>query len=235
MRILAILLLSLGVLASAQSPTYDPTPYVHHIETKTVMGVGTCTATAIGPNAILTASHCEDASDTVYIDGDKAKIVGAPIRDGADHSIYLLQMSKPFEKFATISFNPPKVGDFACMIGNPGDLKGFYRSGQFAGSMTDDDTGKSVWMFNFFAAPGDSGAGVFDNTGSLYAVISYLEDAGSKEAGIHMHVTMAFPLKFTPDQFAQAVSFKSDPLPGDKPDKDTVIKILQMLVPQSPR
>ena len=61
----------------------------HHIEMETILGGGSCSATSIGPHALLTASHCEAPSDVIAVD-DVKQIIVRVIRDGRDHSIYLL-------------------------------------------------------------------------------------------------------------------------------------------------
>lgn len=206
--------LGLGVLASAQTTVFDPTPYVHQtMETTLFDGSGYCSGTAIAPLALLTASHCESPTSIIRVDGVKAKIVST-IRDEYDHTIFLLQMEKPFEHFAPVNWNAmPKLGDPAVFLGNPGPLNNFYRSGMFSGGHkdTDGDTGIS-WMFSFLIAPGDSGGGIFDNNGVLYAVVSYMIDAGDHESGKHLWVTMAFPFRFTEDQLARAKAFTYPPL-----------------------
>ena len=231
-----VLILGLAVPAAAQSNPTDPTPYVHYLQTQTIMGGDTaCSGTAIGPYALLTASHCEEATSTIHVDGKRAKIVGTPIRDEYDHTIFLLQMAKPFAQYAPVRLTPaPKLGEPAYLIGNPGTIRSLFRSGQFAGVHTDEDSDKKAWMFNFFIAPGDSGAGVFDSNGLLYAVVSYIEDAGEPDEGIHMWVTMAFPLHFTQDQITQARSFTSTPLKADEEKKELPLMLLDFFLPNAP-
>jgi hypothetical protein len=217
MRRLALLLYIVLALvpAFAQNSPVNPLPYVHQIDMETVLSRASCSATAIGPFALLTASHCEMASSLIKVDGHRAKIVGTPIRDAYDHSIYLLQMEEPFAQYAEVrTLGTPNLGETAILIGNPGPLHAFYRSGQFAGIHKDADTGDIAWMFNFSIAPGDSGAGIFDADGVLYAVSSYMEDAGSD--GMHLWVTMSFPLYFTDSQIDDARKFSSTPLPKEK-------------------
>src|SRR5947209_5477529 len=51
--------------------------------------VGSCSATAIAPHALLTASHCSTISAVIKIDTKDADLLGT-MGDGLDHTIILL-------------------------------------------------------------------------------------------------------------------------------------------------
>ena len=101
----------------------------HEIEMSTILDDTACSATAIGPYALLTASHCEEPNENITVDGDTpAKIVGI-MRDGNDHSIYFLLMEKSFAAWAQVADALPETGEAVFVFGNPGQMTDVYRQG----------------------------------------------------------------------------------------------------------
>ncbi len=210
----ALLMLS-GIAARAAQPV-DPTPTTHKIVFHSVLAGHHCSATAIGPYALLTASHCEAPSDYIYVDDHKVGIVQIE-RDDADHSIYYLDLRTPFTDFAKVSTSKRLRGSTVIVVGNPGDAVNLYRQGQYSGELIDDDNYDRRMverLFNFPSAPGDSGQGIFDETGTLFDVESAIANLGSEDAP--MWVPMAYPLHFTAAQLVAARQFHSDTA-KDKP------------------
>lgn len=201
------LLLLLRFALPARAQNVDPTPFTHIISMKTVLESHHCSATAIGPHALLTASHCEAATNKVTVDGKELSLLALD-RDGMDHTILFVGNAQPFDLFAKVDATERKRGDTAIVVGNPGNAVLYYRAGQYSGSMKDPDDGTPELMFNFRAAPGDSGGGIFDGNGGLYAVLNALINEGDDDAP--MWVPVAFPLQFTKAQLLRAATFVAD-------------------------
>jgi len=174
--------------------------YAHQtVQRPKVDGGAECSATAIGPHALLTASHCERATSHIAIDGIQAD-VATVLRDEEDHSIYLL---------TGISFNtwyagnipvdlPLSVGDDVVIFGNPGAFHDMLRRAYVSGS---DGPGPSILFLDGNINEGDSGAGVFNATGTLLGVISV------KAMGDGIKFSGMYPMKFTEAQVKQAREF----------------------------
>ena len=174
--------------------------YAHQtVQRPKVDGGAECSATAIGPHALLTASHCERATSHIAIDGIQAD-VATVLRDEEDHSIYLL---------TGISFNawyagnipvdlPLSVGDDVVIFGNPVPFRDMLRHAYVSGS---DGPGPSIVFLDGNIRSGDSGAGVFSLDGKLLGVVSVNATGGSSiYAGV-------YPMKFTEAQIKQARDF----------------------------
>lgn len=198
-------LLLAGPMHATQRKSVDPTPFVHVLHFSTLLDSHHCTGTAIGPHAILTASHCEAASDDVLIDATNYVIVDIE-RDSFDHTILLLNGGKPFAHYASVDQGARKRGDTAIIVGFPGTALALYRAGQYSGSMPDHDNPKiPSLMFSMPSAQGDSGAGIFDVDGTLYAVESFLLNEGDTE--MPMWLAGAYPLHFSKAQLSLAADF----------------------------
>src|SRR5690348_5645490 len=127
--LLAFCLLALPLRVSATSnPIYAFSHKTTHvIEETTIVGNALCSATAIGPHALLTATHCELGTDEVSVDDkDPVKIIGI-VRDGMDHTIYTVDMT--FADYTTVSFRSPEVGEDVYMFGNPKGIEDVFRKG----------------------------------------------------------------------------------------------------------
>ena len=228
--ILAKMLLGLSLLIPFQQASSTPTPpqiqpsvieSVHkstlHIGQRTIVdGSVRCSATAIGPHAILTASHCEAASDKLFIEGfDDPLHIDKIERDEKDHSIYLLS-GPAFSAFAPVDgYYAPKIGEHVFMIGNPGAWSGLYREGYVAGALDDDDD--KTTLFVIAGWHGDSGAGVFNESGALIGVYGGRATQGDPTDEITFGYF--YPLQFSNEQLYRAVSYavKANASPLESP------------------
>jgi hypothetical protein len=177
------------------TPT-SPTPIVpagevfqhattHSIEMANMSGEDAgCSATAVGPHTLLTASHCLIPSHEIQIDDATAKVISIDFDDN-DH--LLIQVDHSFNAYTPIVIREFVPNEVVHMWGNPGDSKDVYRVGTF---QKVHDSFNELLMP---VLPGDSGSGVFDSNGNLIGVVSV--GNGSGQAGV-------FTLAFTPIQIA---------------------------------
>lgn len=187
----------MGCGASAQS-VQKAHKSTHSIATVTITGgKTTCSGTAVGPHALLTASHCEAPSDELFLD-DAIKPVHILriIRDDLDHSIFIVD--KPFEDYVSISERKLEQGEQVFLFGNPGPFSDVYREGYFAGYAKYRYA--PVQLFDVNTFHGDSGAGIFDKSGKLVAVMTGRFTLG--ESTDIAHFANGFPLIFSAAQLA---------------------------------
>ena len=129
---------------------------------------GACSGTAVGPNVLLTATHCL-AYPLVAINGVPVVVV-AQVDDNEDHSLVTVDIT--FKQWATIAPNGPRVGQGIFIWGNPGSFRNLLRFGTVSGWQT------GVLLLDIHGWPGDSGAGVFNDEGELVGVISIIAGEG---------------------------------------------------------
>lgn len=133
--------------------------------------VGHCSATAIGPHALLTAQHCFKDSNVVRLDNEKVTTtIYAALLDGNDHVIYLVD--RTFTDWAGVNERSLIAGEPVHMWGNPGRNSDMYRDGYFDKIEKIKHDPLSWLKFMLPIYPGDSGSGIFDANGSVVAVIS---------------------------------------------------------------
>lgn len=177
----------------------------YHIAQMVVSNRKICSATAVGPHALLTAAHCELPTDELYIEGQQEAVtIVNRIRDGADHTIYLIAGIE-FPSYATITVKPElHIGDDVFLWGNPGDWQDILRRGYIAG----EESGNIVYSFR--ADHGDSGAAIFDSHGDVIEVLSFIDcDADDcRNAGII--VGGSIPLDFKQSDVTAAEGFVPD-------------------------
>lgn len=156
---------------------------------------GICSATAIGPHALLTAAHCDENNSAMLVDG-KSVGIKSRLLDGNDHEIFIVD-----EKFdVTADFEKEDAlqkGDDVWMEGNPAGLNQLVRRGVYAGNIQLD---KVVEVFDYNGFFGDSGSAIFDEHGKIVAVTSIAVMLPG------WHVMGAFPMQFSPKQLAEARS-----------------------------
>ncbi len=189
---LCLLLFFATALLDIPQPVVPPAPIdslhaaTHHIEQSNgELESDSCSATAIGPHALLTAAHCQLGTDEVTVDGKVTHIIGS-IYDHHDHVILIVDLS--FEHYLPVKEHTATT-EWVVMWGNPGHSKDVYRTGVYL----QDEDGMHVYQLPIF--PGDSGAGVITKDGSVIDVVS-LGDRSAHAA--------CLPLSFTPEQLLNA-------------------------------
>jgi V8-like Glu-specific endopeptidase len=214
------LMLALGLSVQTSTPVASPTP-MYVTATKTAIEqqhstthrigvydlekgntwnqeVGHCSGTVVGPHAILTAQHCFFDSNLIRLDAEKDPIrIVSVLIDGSDHVIYIVD--RTFKAWASINERALVPNEPVHIWGAPGHNTDVYRSGYFVGYSTLKEVDPDLKVqFERFILPtfgGDSGAGLFDENGSVVAVIS-MGDTSAENYDV--------PLAFTPDQLDAA-------------------------------
>lgn len=197
----------------------------HHTESSTLFSSSACSATAIGRNALLTASHCEKPTDDIEVDGEHHVIEGI-LRDGNDHTIYLLS-GPVFTDVASFSTDAIAVGDDVFIFGNPTGFADVFRRGTIANTQVKPtgiaaafDNGPAKFLVDMNIYYGDSGAALFDADGKIVGVVSALTVQHSEDASIKFMGCVV--LAFTKEQIEQATSFFPKDTPS--PTKDSTIE-----------
>lgn len=66
-------------------------------------GNGSCSGTAVGPHAVLTAAHCMEHLEALDINGKEVRVQKV-LRDGSDHAIALVDMD--FKAWVVVAKEP---------------------------------------------------------------------------------------------------------------------------------
>lgn len=217
-KFLLIVVLVLSLPVFGLSPAVDKAHKAsYQIGQKAVSGGGFCSATAVGPHALLTAAHCEIPTDDLYIRGiedNPVQIVGK-IRDEQDHSIYLLK-GVTFPVYAEIlPADKFEQGEDVFTFGNPGDWQDIYQRGYIAGILVDRSMAAAFGagnpdeiLLDFQAFPGQSGSGVFNADGKLITVVSGEDEQEHHDEAIAF--ASAYRLNFSPEDLARAKAFSAE-------------------------
>ena len=186
----------------------------HFIEFDTILAHSKCSATAVGPHALLSATHCELGTDELELDGYTVAI-GAKIRDGMDHTIFILPKTD-FAGYAVINQTLPEQGDDIFYFGGPDKMTDWFRRGYVVGvtkpdelfSTPDDPT---VITYDSNGYMGDSGAGIFNTRGEVESVVTsgivfHVPDAETRPNPDMLTAKFmnAVAMKFTSAQIAEA-------------------------------
>jgi len=98
-----ILALLLGLVGCASNPVGWVHDQTHRLTMTFQQGSGSCSGTAVGPHAILTAEHCLQAIVSLSVDGRKVSIKSVML-DRNDHAIVLVD--ETFADYAEVSDEP---------------------------------------------------------------------------------------------------------------------------------
>lgn len=230
-------ILALGTLCMAQVPPVvkaaADTPVVHAhksahriqvIDTYSGEAVGGCSATAVGPHALLTATHCATASRAISVDDHDTDILGT-IGDGLDHMIILVGAT--YADYTDVNEVKLVEGNEIFIFGNPGSFKDMYRKGYVSGFKTPEipqtplealrqplqhhgNDGIQVTFLDLNGFFGDSGSGVFSPDGKVVGVTSFI--TGDDANGYSQKYMGTYELRFSPEQLKQARDF-APPVP----------------------
>lgn len=139
---------------------------------------GTCSATAIGPHAFLTARHCDQQYDAEGVQFDRTleqhDILGH-ISDRRDHTIYITN-GTPFTNYSPVVAADAVVGETVTMYG---DGSRIYPPLPHFGKVMDCDDPSDLAAaageacFSLQIIPGDSGSAVYNTKGEIVGLITY--------------------------------------------------------------
>lgn len=184
--------------------------------------VGFCTGTAIGPHAILTATHCRHDISEIHLDlSTKTYNIMKVLTDDRDHDIYLIDGS-PLDYLVEYKVREALVGEPVFLYGNGGAQ---YPSRKLEGRTidfedpSDVDARQGEAVFSLPVIPGDSGSAVFASDGSIVAVTTYAfgKDTPWYQFWVNERDSFSvdFAPNFSPEQIAYATSYV--PAPGELP------------------
>ena len=168
-----------------------------------------CTATAIGPHALLTASHCNDGarhnpSTSIKIDYSAHHYeILAVTSDDRDHDIYLID--GPALKY-TVTLNQavPVTGEKSHFYGfGEGVYPSSFRTGhvRIADDPSDVDASVQFFTYDMPAYHGDSGSAIYNSKNEVIGIVSYgLSWYGSEKTG-------SYALDFSPSVIETASHF----------------------------
>lgn len=173
---------------------------------------GYCTGTAIGPHALMTASHCNnerDKTDTFRLDNSPQDFhIENTLSDNRDHDVYLVDTQ--FTNWIPYVVRPAKFGEHVYLYGSGG---AGYPPRRLDGTRisyddpSDIDADDGQVRFSMPVIPGDSGSAVFNDDGTIAAVTTYLLRDPWMFDYLNDQTTLDFTPAFTPKQLADAESF----------------------------
>jgi hypothetical protein len=175
--------------------------------------VGECTGTAVGPHAILTASHCILSAKTSLLSIDYAPEIHELLdvsTDGRDHVILLLD-GAPFTTYERVDASDSLlIGDTVTLYGIGGsNYPPVPKFGKVVDceDPSDVDADAKEFCFTIPTIPGDSGAAIYNTKGQIVGIVTYGLDYGdgSPTGGI------GFALGFTHKQYDYAMTFDGKP------------------------
>lgn len=213
--LLAVLFFLLVIPAFAGGPAVDKAhKATHEIGQFTINGAeSVCTAVAIGPQALLTASHCELPTNSMDLAFAPASVlIVGRMRDGMDHTVLFVQ-GTTFTDYVDVDLTPVEISDDFFTFGYPGEWDDVYQRGYLAAVLQDPSHRKpDTLLFAFQAFPGESGAGVFNADGKLVAILSY--DAPQTDGPSRIAMAGAYPFAFTRADIDKARAFSALAAPG---------------------
>jgi S1-C subfamily serine protease len=160
--LLALVLTGCGCTSLPFGETHDTT---HRLE----MVGGICSGTAISDHELRTANHCIDLGGALQlVDGWDAHVVSMSANKARD-IIDITLAGHPFKHWAQLGPRP-KQGDRIRWWGNPEGEADVYREGYVA-KVTDE-----MIVVDATICHGDSGSGLFNESGQLVGVVSAMSD-----------------------------------------------------------
>lgn len=175
--------------------------------------LGICTATAIGPHALLTAEHCNEDSPVpsrrFYLDSSTHVYhILMHLDDDKDHTIYLID-GPAFKNYDYYTTRKPLLGERVFIVGCgrnnfPCDIKVGTVLNEFDPSEVNADQG--IFYVSIPVVHGDSGALVYGEDGQLLGVITYL---------VSKHEGSGFELGFSQAEVNIAKGFNLGGLSGN--------------------
>lgn len=190
------------------------TSHFLELEDKDEEILGVCTGTAIGPHAILTASHCNERDKVKNIKIDlspETHTVLASAGDGRDHEILLIDGS-PFKNIEVVHQATPNLNEVATLYGvggteYPPNAKHGHVTGCDDPSDVDADAG--ITCYSIHVIPGDSGSTIYNDYGEIIGITTYRDDATYPSSMV------GFTLNFTQKILDDAAHFdgKNTPKP----------------------
>lgn len=152
---------------------------------------GVCSGTAVGPNVLLTATHCFEGGGRLLAINGAEHYALKIVKDGKDHS--LVRVTASFDKWATIGLYP-NAGDRVRFLGNAAGEADMYREGYVVRARSDE------LLIDSRGFGGDSGAGIWNHKGQLIAVL-YGGKFWVGGQGTRLDLILAWPLAFTADDW----------------------------------
>jgi hypothetical protein len=141
---------------------------------------GQCTATAVGPHALLTAVHCDEADlTTVTLDLSMRKFhLLSKTLDGRDHVIYIVD-GQEFRNFVPLQpgTHPAGTIEHVYIYGSGGGAyPPQYKAGERSFAVVDTseiDQADGLVYYTIPVIPGDSGAAIYGEDGRIVGVTTY--------------------------------------------------------------
>jgi hypothetical protein len=178
-----------------------------------------CTATAIGPHAILTAEHCndgEDHYDHIHVDlSRKTYEILAENHDGHDHVIYLLN-GPAFMNYLSpdklVNVKPIQPGEEVTIYGDgeghypPQAIYGRVDDKGTADDLSDVDKQEHLTWYSLPVLHGDSGSAIYAKDGRVVGLVTYGFAQEKESAGFalgYSDKTIQFAYTFSPDKLPQ--------------------------------
>src|ERR1022692_2192877 len=134
------------------------------------IGKALCTASAIGPHALLTATHCDAGETTLQVDHELiTRTILGRITDGEDHTIFLIDGPAYKDTMGRFYSTQDTIGDKVFMYGDGGRMyPPMYRTGYRMGSevMEAGDVPEGMpigelYIFDMNIVGGDSGSAIY--------------------------------------------------------------------------
>ncbi len=184
---------------------------------------GQCTATAIGPHAILTASHCNESDEPLSIltldYSTRRYNIVASKEDSHDHTIYLID-GPPLRNYlpqsALLNTKPTRVGETVCVYGDgegtfpPRRLCGGLAVLQQIEDFSDVDQDQGIQYYTLGILHGDSGSAIFGEDGRVVGLVTY--GFGLDKRGEPAESAAGFPLTFSEQDLQVAATFDIEKL-----------------------